>query len=243
MKISIPKPPAASRPAEPPAKGGNTGIVPPKGGNTGIVPPKGTNTGIVPPKGTNTGIVPPGATQPADGFQPATPTAGKGGTSQATGTSATSLTGTSSTTTYALSPKLEQFRELFDKEGERIANMPIQAQPGQIEATSRRLYEQLKDFGTLDEITSGVKASVEYYSSRRSTGDDPMTYALAAESLGGPETGGSQSAEDKGGDFGASFNPGPSSSDEGRLPRFGRRQQQAEEGEITQRFRRMRRFF
>jgi hypothetical protein len=160
MKISIPKSPPAARPAEPP-KNGNSGIVPPKGTNTGIVPPKGTNTGIVPPKGTNTGIVPPkgtntGIVPPGDGFQPATPPAGKGGTSAATGASATSLTGTSSTSTYALAPNLEQFRELFDKEGERISKLPSEQQAGEIELTSSRLYEQLKEYGSLEDVTSGV---------------------------------------------------------------------------------------
>jgi hypothetical protein len=159
MKLSFPKSPAVSRPAEPPAKGGNTGIVPPKGNNTGIVPPKGNNTGIVPPKGNNTGIVPPkgtntgivppkgnntgivppkgtntGIVPPEDGFQPATGTGGKGGTSAASGSSAASLTGASSPSDYVLSPNLEQFRHLFDQEGQRISKLPIEQQAGEIEA-------------------------------------------------------------------------------------------------------------
>jgi hypothetical protein len=225
MKISIPKPPAASRPAEPPGKSGNTGIVPPKSGNTGIVPPKSGNTGIVPPK---------------DSFQPTTPATGKGGTSSATGTSSASLTGATTTPAdYTLAPKLEQFRHLFDAEGERISKLPVEQQAGEIELTSSRLYEQLKDFGTLEEVTVGVKASVAFYS-RGSGTNDPMTYMRAADAAALPPVdGGSAQGEVSV----TPFNPSPPPRDEERLPRFGgRREQQAEE-DISQRFRRMRRFF
>jgi hypothetical protein len=242
MKISIPKSPPAARPAEPP-KNGNSGIVPPKGTNTGIVPPKGTNTGIVPPKGTNTGIVPPkgtntGIVPPGDGFQPATPPAGKGGTSAATGASATSLTGTSSTSTYALAPNLEQFRELFDKEGERISKLPSEQQAGEIELTSSRLYEQLKEYGSLEDVTSGVKESVAFYS-RRSGGDDPMTYSLAADVAADTSFRSGGSGQEPSVDFGASFNGSVGSRDTGSLPRSTR--EEPAEREAHQRFRRMRR--
>jgi hypothetical protein len=257
MKIS-PKPPPASRPAEPPAKGGNTGIVPPKHGNTGIVPPKHGNTGIVPPKHGNTGIVPPkhgntgivpphgntgivppGATQPKDGFQPATGTGGKGGTSAASGTSATS-TIASTPSDYALAPKLEQFRHLFDQEGERISKLPTEQQAGEIELTSSRLFEQLKDYGTFDEVKSGVTASTAFYS-RGSGGNDPMTYAMAANVAADFPTGGGSVSVEGSGDFGTSFKPAPAPREESSLPSTGK-PQRAEE-ETHQRFRRMRRHF
>jgi len=224
MKIS-PKPPAAARPAEPPGKSGNTGIVPPKNGNTGIVPPKNGNTGIVPP---------------SDGFKPATPATGKGGTSSATGTSSASLSGASSTPAdYTLAPKLEQFRHLFDAEGERISKLPTEQQAGEIELASTRLWEQLKEYGSLEEVTSGVKESVAFRS-RGSGTNDPMTYMLAADAAALPSF---DNGPEEGGGFVPPFNPSPLPKDEGHLPSFGgRREQQAEE-EISQRFRRMRRFF
>ena len=257
MKIT-PKSPSVSRPAEPPGKGGNSGIVPPKhgngntgivppklphqNGNTGIVPPKAGNTGIVPPKSGNTGIVPPGGVNsgivpPSDSFQPTTSTAGKGGTSAASGAAATSLNGTSGTT-YALAPNLEQFRQLFDTEGERISKLPTEQQAGEIELTSSRLFEQLKDYGTFDEVKGGVTASRDYYASRRSGGDDPMTYAFAADVAAKIPSG-----EDSGGpsgDFGASINVGSPPRETESLPSNGK-QNRMEEETHHHRFRRMRR--
>jgi hypothetical protein len=227
MKISTPKPPATARPAEPPGKSGNTGIVPPKGTNTGIVPPKGTNTGIVPPK----------ATQPEDGFQPATGTGGKGGTSAASGTSGASLI-PSTPSDYALSPNLEQFRGLFDSEGDRISKLPLEQQAGEIESTSTRMWEQLKDYASHEEVLTGLKGSAAFYS-RGSGGNDPMVFARAnvsADTLGG----GSVKVEGSGG-FGSSPKPGAPSSDQGSLPSTGR--QNRTEEQPHQRFRRMRHHF
>jgi hypothetical protein len=238
MKISSPKPPQAARPAEPPGKSGNAGIVPPKGTNTGIVPPKGTNTGIVvPPKGTNTGIVPPGATQPEDGFQPTTGTGGKGGTSAASGTSSASLV-PSTPSDYALSPNLEPYRGLFDSEGERISKLPLEQQRGEIESTSTRLWLQLKDVASREEVNVGLKGSVEFYS-RGSGGNDPMVFARAnvsADTLGGGSVSG-------GGSVGIGTSPKPSapSNDQGSLPSTGR--QDRTEEQTHQRFRRMRHHF
>jgi hypothetical protein len=231
MKIAAPK--LAPAPQTP--KSGNTGIVPPaqtaKSGNTGIVPPAQTA------KSGNTGIVPPAAeSKPADSFQPAT----SAGTGAATGTSSIAIPKTQSVTTYALPAHLEAHRATFDKYGEHIAKLPSQVQPKAIDHAADSIFKDLGDIATLDEIRKGVTEAVAFYS-RRTTTEEPMSYVMATEpSATEPAPGGGQPAQDSG----APGTRGPASRDVSDFFRDFRQQAQQEPQteELTQRFRRMRRF-
>lgn len=77
--------------------------------------------------------------------------------------------------TYPLPANLEPHRKMFDKAGFRISKLPTaELQQAAIERTADWFKRKLGNQATLEQINTALNRSVEYFSRRSTTTNDPQ---------------------------------------------------------------------